>query len=125
MGTPFNGIQGLEGVQRPHGRYILSSAVLSSDGTYSFRRVGLSEAMQWLAKGPAESGIGYETTAAAFEMLFSFKPKVQRVQFWFQPGDEGLVFRLKFRATDPEFKKSFTPEFVKRNSEIAILKREV
>lgn len=106
-------------------RYVLNSAVITSPGRYAYRLVTAEEGRTWLATGPWESSIGYAETCAAFGVLFGETPPLNRRQFIMHAGDEALIFRLTVRMSDPALKGNLGPDFVLKNCEIGILRKEM
>lgn len=83
-------------------RYILNSAVITSEGTYTYRLIRPHEAVDWMAADPPPlSTIGYAETAAALEELVGVPVAVDRRTIEMQPGDEALVFRLRLPPGSP------------------------
>ena len=82
-------------------KYILNSAVLTAPGSYHYRLVSVAEAKRWLDAGGWKSTIGYEQTAEALSALTGVQVPVDRVSIEMEPGDEALVFRLKFPPGTP------------------------
>lgn len=104
-------------------RYIINSAVITTQGLYDYQLITPDEARKWLSSGDFESTIGYQETADALEALTGVKVACNRRQIRMQAGDEALVFRLTCRLDNPALKGSMSPEFVLQNSEIGILKK--
>ena len=103
-------------------RYILSSAVLTLPGAYTYQLLSVETARAWLARDDFVSAIGYDITAEAASMLLCTPIRAQRQHIAMEPGDEALVFRLRMR-TRPGMHLS--PDFVARNAEIGLLQRSV
>lgn len=103
-------------------RYILSSAVISTPGTYAYTLLSPTDAAAWLAQGDALSCVGYDITADAMATLLRVRPEVSRRHVRMACGDEALVFRLKMRVA-PHMKYLLTSEFVSANAEIGLLRR--
>lgn len=108
-------------------RFILSSAVLTSPGTYRYRLATLPEARQWVEAGPFHSTIRYRETASALSALVGRKVEARDEIVTMQPGDEALVFRLVFppgtRGLPTDKKGQVSTEFVLDHCEIGVLER--
>jgi len=85
-------------------RYLLNSAVITSEGVYEYRLVSPTEAREWLRAGGWESRIGYPQTAEWIERLSGVRPPLSREASPMQPQDEALVVRLRYRVQDPSQK---------------------
>jgi hypothetical protein len=105
-------------------RYILNSAVITKPGRYYYRLISDDDAKRWLNEGPYESTIGYEETAMALSIITGRPIACNRKNIQMNEGDEALIFRLTCRMNDPDLKGKLTPEFVLKNCEIGILRRE-
>lgn len=90
-------------------RYIMNSAVITSPGVYEYRLLTVTEAREWLAKGPTKSLVGYPDTARFIERVLGVKVELSREQVILEHGDEALIVRLKYRVQDPGQKGQFTP----------------
>ena len=109
-------------------RYILNSAVITSPGEYSYRLISVDEARGWLAREEGYiSTIGYEQTSAALERLTGHRVPVNRVTIEMQPGDEALVFRLKFPPgtprIDPQDKGKLEEHLLAGHYELGLLRK--
>lgn len=103
--------------------YILNSAVITTPGVYSYSLVSADVARIWLANKKWKSTIGYEETASALSLLTGTRIPVNRKMIKMKDGEEALVFRLTIRLSDPSMKGKLTPDFVKTNCEIGILRK--
>jgi len=108
-------------------KYILNSAVITSEGVYEYRLITLDEMKHWLKNNDWVSTIGYEQTAESIEELTGIKVPVDRKIIKMEVGDEALVFRLVFpkgtKRIDPKQKGQLSKEFILENCEMGILKR--
>lgn len=108
-------------------RFILSSAVITSTGTYRYRHITMPEARQWIEAGPYHSTIRYPETARALAALAGRRIETRDEQVKMQPGDEALVFRLVFppgtRGLPTDKKGKVSVEFILDNCELGILER--
>jgi len=104
-------------------RYILNSAVITTEGIYIYRLITLDEAKKWLQNGDFLSTIGYQETANVLSFLTGISIPVNRKLIRMEKNDEALVFRLTCRLSAPELKGQLSKEFILRNCEIGILKK--
>lgn len=108
-------------------RFILSSAVLTSPGTYRYRLATLPEARQWVEAGPFHSTIRYQETARALSALTGRKVEARDETVKMEPGDEALVFRLVFppgtKGLPTNKKGKVDVEFILDHCEIGIMER--
>jgi hypothetical protein len=104
-------------------RYILNSAVITSEGVYEYKLISVEEAKKWLEVGEFVSTIGYEETAKALELITGVKVDVNRKQVKMAKNDEALIFRLTCRLDNPVLKGNMSIDFVLNNCEIGLLKR--
>jgi rhamnose utilization protein RhaD (predicted bifunctional aldolase and dehydrogenase) len=104
-------------------RYILNSAVITSEGVYEYKLISVEEAKKWLETGEFVSTIGYEETAKALELITGVKVDVNRKQVKMDKDDEALIFRLTCRLDNPALKGNMSIDFVLNNCEIGLLKR--
>ncbi len=93
-------------------KYVVNSAMMPNDcfGYYYYQPVTLEFAQDWLKKGDFISRIGYAATAAVIQQATGVPVEVNRGQTLVRPGDEMLVFRLKYRVNDPGLKKYQNPD---------------
>ncbi len=107
-------------------KYILNSAVITAPGTYDYKHITPTQAIDWLNEGGWESTIGYPETAEALQQICGCKIPVNRKVITMQAGDEALVFRLIFQQgyrPDPSQKGSMGLNFILKHCEIGILIR--
>jgi hypothetical protein len=107
-------------------KYILNSAVITSEGIYEYKHIDQEEAMRWLHRGNWESCIGYPETAEALTKISIVPVPVSRKVITMRARDEALVFRLVFPQgyrPDPAQKGSMGIDFILKNCEIGILRR--
>jgi hypothetical protein len=103
-------------------RYVLNSAVISHPGNYEYTLLTGLEAEVWLKRGGFTSRVGYQAATQFLEDRFSVRCPLSREPIAMQPGDEGLVVRLKYRLPeDPAFKVRLRPRV--EDWEIGLLKR--
>lgn len=105
-------------------RYVLSSAVISAPGTYTYRQINQAGAEDWLHAGSFESCVGYPETILAFSLVFNRDIALSRKTIKMELGDEALVFRLTSRVVDLRQKGGVGLKTILENLEIGILKRE-
>ncbi|MBT9175363.1 MAG: hypothetical protein DDT22_01038 [candidate division WS2 bacterium] len=105
-------------------RFILNSAVITTEGVYSYKLLSTEQAKQWLEQGDFITTIGYEETCQAFFVLFGVKLQMNRTLIKMQKDDEALVFRLKVRLNDPSLKGELNNlNFLLENIEIGLLQK--
>ena len=108
-------------------RYILNSAVITASGTYTYRKVSVTGAQDWIARGPFESAIGYEETAEIASEVLEVRVSMNRTTIRMEAGDEALVFRLALppgeRRIDPALKGKARRQYIVQHLEIGILER--
>jgi hypothetical protein len=105
-------------------KYLLNSAVITSEGEYSYRRIGIDEAKRFVSTGPWVSYIGYIETAEALSTLLGVPIPVHRGTVQMAVGDLALVFRLVFPSgyrPDPAQKGKLGVDFIRENMELGIL----
>jgi hypothetical protein len=83
-------------------RYVLNSAVISRPGHYEYKLLTELEADVWLKHGRFTSRVGYKIAAQFLDDRFKVHCPLSREPVAMQPGDEGLVVRLKFRLPDDQ-----------------------
>jgi len=108
-------------------RHILSSAVITAPGDYTYALISLIEAIQWLEDGEWQSSIGYRETAEALSELTGIEVPYDRRTIVMRPGDEALVFRLVLppgsRRIEPLAKAGLGRDYILANCEIGLLRR--
>ncbi len=103
-------------------RYVLNSAVISRPGNYEYKLLTELEAEGWLKHGNFTSRVGHKAAAQFLDDRFSVHCPLSREPIAMQPGDEGLVVRLKYRLPDdPSLKVPLKPQT--EDWEIGLLKR--
>lgn len=91
-------------------RYLLNSAVITGPGLYLYELASVTEALEWLREGPAESRIGYAETRDYIARTFGVQVPLSREPSPMQPGDEALVVRLRYRVGNPAAKGRVAPK---------------
>ena len=76
------------------GRYVLNSAVCTTEGTFHYQIVDLRQATAWLEMGSFVSYIGYDEVARALEDLTGIEIPVNRKSVFMRVHEQALVFRL-------------------------------
>ena len=76
-------------------RYVLNSAVCSTDGVYHFKSITIDEAVYWLGLGPYDCFLGYIDIARTLRDLTGFKFRMRRETVKMEPRDEALIYRLQ------------------------------
>lgn len=107
-------------------RYILNSAVITSEGLYRYRLLSRPQAVEWLASGrPVRSTIRYQETCDAFALMFGVEVEPNAENVTMQEGDEALVFRLTRRVTEGMKGRLGVAQVLQEgNYEIGLLVRE-
>lgn len=107
-------------------KYILNSAVITAYGTWEYRPATVDEAALWLRANEWVSTVRYKETAEVIRELTGVEIPLRDEVVMMKPGDEALVFRLRFEKgagrVAPELKGKLTPDFVKNFLEIGFLK---
>lgn len=75
-------------------RYILNSAVCTTEGTFHYQVIDLQKAIEWLDMAPWESAIGYHEVAHALADLTGILIPSNRKSVFLRVNDQALVFRL-------------------------------
>lgn len=104
-------------------RIVLSSAVVTSYGTYEYIPIDIDGAREWLARGPYISYVGYPNMAAWLESRLGQRIPISRESCEMRPGDEALVARLRHRLVDPAQKRNGGIEVTDELVELGILRR--
>jgi len=108
-------------------KYILNSAVITTQGEYSYILIDIENAKKWLDENISNviSTIGYQETADALQLITGHNIPVNRIQIKMQAGDEALVFRLTKRLSEVDMKGQVGTENILKNCEIGILIKKV
>ena len=101
-------------------RYVLNSAVLTTPGDYSYRHVSEAQARDWLDRGPFESAVAFEQTAAALSEIVGFVVPACRKAVFMLPDDEALIARIKMPMGEA---RGLSVEELSRRLEIGLLRR--
>ncbi len=104
-------------------KYVFSSAVITSPGTYNYRLISIDEAREFLKDKKYISTIGYRETAIAFNKIFGTRIPVNRHTTKMKVGDRALVFRLKSRVAMEKMKGNIGIDYIISNLEIGMLER--
>ena len=82
---------------------LLSAAILTSYGEFSYRRIALAEAVEIIKNaGTVESAVGHDSTAEILSELLDYKIEKNRIEYDQHTGNTALVFRLKSRPGEGE-----------------------
>ncbi len=107
-------------------KYVLNSAVVTSWGTWEYRPATLEEARRWLRNGEWYSIVRYPDTAEVIRRLTGVEVPVRNESIRMKPGDEALVFRIRYEMGGPrvaqELKGTLDPDWIERNIEIGFLR---
>lgn len=108
-------------------RYLFNSAVVTEPGIYQYELIDRIEAIKWMKRAPYLSTIRYPDTREALEIVTEMDVPLNDLVVSMRPGDEALVFRLKFpsgtKRVQGSLKGQFNSAWIIRHSEIGILKR--
>jgi hypothetical protein len=100
--------------------YVLNSPVLTTYGTYNFRRLILGEAQELLSLGFI-SAVGHESTADFMSKVLGVTIPCERRQIAMEVGDNAIVFKLLARL--PEGKILDKEELARIPWELGLLRR--
>lgn len=75
-------------------RFVLNSAVITSEGLYRYHHMSPEDAAAWCKAGEFVSAIGYQETSDVLSELVGVAVPVNRVTIKMEPGDQALVFRV-------------------------------
>jgi len=81
-------------------KYILNSPILTTYGTFKFRKVNLYEAQCFIKEGHYISAVGHEATAELMSKILGGNIPWNRIKVEMKPGDTALVFRLLTRLEE-------------------------
>jgi Domain of unknown function (DUF1874) len=85
----------------PASLLMLSTAILTADGTYSMRSILLSEARSVAtAASSIESYIGHQSTAELMSRLLGIQVEANRGSAAQQPNQTALIWRLETRLAE-------------------------
>lgn len=88
---------------------LLNTSILTAHGRYSYEPMSLENAREIALTNSADSAVGHQVTADILSELFGFAVPLNRCFYVQQPGDIGIVFKLRGR---PEEGKALTREEV-------------
>ena len=80
--------------------YILNSAVLTAYGLFEYSPLAIDTAADMVRCEEFTSAIGHEATAQVLSELLLKQIPCNRIQITMQPGEQAIVFRLKFRPEE-------------------------
>ena len=92
-------------------KYILNSAVVTKEGTYTYRLLDSKEAGVWIAQNydQLKSYVGYPATQDFIRRKFGVEVPLSREAMDMKFGDQALVVRLKYRVQNPTTKADVAP----------------
>lgn len=79
---------------------LLTTSILTADGSYTLETISLDEARALVAGGGFISAVGHESTAQVMSTLLSVEVPVNRIQFAQEAGRVALVFKLNRRLPE-------------------------
>jgi hypothetical protein len=100
---------------------LLNAPVLTSFGTFSFKPMTVSEAKKLIKHG-FTSYIGHQSTCDVLGRLLDAEIPLNRTQYYQQPGEKALVFKLKTRPPEGVVLKT-KKEIEQQGYEFGILER--
>lgn len=107
-------------------KYVVNSAVITAFGVWLYKPLSVEQATEWLQAGGWLSTVRYNETAQVIQELTGVEVPLNDQVIAMDPGDEALVFRLRFEKgasrVARELKGKLTKEFVREYLEIGLLK---
>ena len=79
-------------------KYVISGAVMTGHGVWEYRPTTISEVKRWLREGGWVSAVKYPATAEILRRLTGVSIPLSDRKVVLRPGDEALVFRLKYES---------------------------
>ena len=96
--------------------FLLNSAILTTDGTYTMETITTNDAkvvLRAFLKNPThytiKSTIGYPDTAKIMSEALNYDVQVSRESINMNSGDVAIVAKLKYRVKHPDDKGRFIP----------------
>ncbi len=80
--------------------YLMNSSILTSEGTFEYKRISLHEARELTKNGEFKSAIGHVSTAHAMSKILHIDIPCQSIEVFQKPGDIVLVFKLDNRLPE-------------------------
>ncbi len=99
--------------------YVLNAPILTSYGTFIFRKISIGKARNILSKNEFVSAIGHESTAKFLSQILGINIPLNRIQIKMSKGDRAVVFKLLDRL--PEGKVLSIDEIKNVKYEIGLL----
>lgn len=90
---------------------ILNTSILTAAGEYVLNDIDLDTAKDLASKNDLDSAVGHASTAQFMTELLGVEIPVNRQQFFQQPGQQALVFKLNGR---PQEGKILTAEEIEQ-----------
>jgi len=81
-------------------KYVMNSPVLTSYGTFRFKKVNLEEAKSFVKSGEFISSIGHKATSELLTLLLETEIPMNRITIEMKPGDQALITKLKIRLEE-------------------------
>jgi len=85
--------------------YVLNSSILTSFGTYSYKKINTLQAKKILKNSTFVSAIGHEATAMFLSELLKTEIQCNRVSIEMQAGDIAVIFKLLTRLNEGQVLK--------------------
>jgi len=80
--------------------YVLNAPILTSYGTFIYRKISIGKARNILSKNEFISAVGHESTAKFLTQLLGINIPFSRIQIKMQKGDRAIVFKLLDRLPE-------------------------
>ncbi len=80
--------------------YVLNAPILTSYGTFIYRKISVGKARNILSKNEFISAVGHESTAKFLTQLLGINIPFSRIQIKMQKGDRAIVFKLLDRLPE-------------------------
>ncbi|WP_312202624.1 YddF family protein [Anaerospora hongkongensis] len=80
---------------------ILNGAIITAEGDYSCHTIKLEEAKELIRSAPGIiSAVGHQATAEVLTDLLETEVTLNRINFYQEPGQQALVFKLNSRPPE-------------------------
>ena len=78
---------------------LLNAPVLTNFGSFNFKPISIENARQLVAESVV-SYIGHQSTCDILSQLLRIEVKFNRAQYFQEPGEKALIFKLKVRPAE-------------------------
>jgi hypothetical protein len=79
---------------------LLNTSIITNDGLYSLKSIGLREAQHLALTHDLDSAVGHEATAQVMSELLGVEVAFNRQMFAQEVGQQALVFKLNGRLME-------------------------